>query len=162
MSITDVGTYLSDHLAGSTSAVQLLQHLKSINVEPTRAKFLIKLTSDVEADQKSQEAIMEHLHITASLSKQTASWVAEKTARLKLWLDQAPESDLFWFESFEALALGIEGKLELWRALLSSPIGTEIGVPQLEELKRRATSQRGRVEKFRLIEAKTALRRAGS
>lgn len=159
MSISDVSTYLSDHLAGSTAAVSLLTHLKAINGDPIRAKFLVRLLVDIEADQKALEGIMSRLRISPPLAKQTVSWLAEKTARLKLWFEQSPESSLFWFESFEAITLGIEGKLELWRALICSPIGTEIGLTELTELKRRATSQRGRIEKARLIEAKVALRR---
>jgi hypothetical protein len=162
MSMGDVATYLSDHLAGSTAAVSLLRHLKSVNKNPTRARFLVKLLTDIEADQKSLQDIMGRLHTTAPLTKQTVSWLAEKTAQLKLWFEQSPESSLFWFESFEVLALGIEGKLELWRALSSSSIGTEIGPAELTELKRRATSQRGRIEKVRLCEAKATLTRWGS
>ena len=161
MSIADIGTYMSDHLAGSTAAIELLQHLKSVNKDPDRGKFLIRLCLDIETNQKSLEEIMSQLHVSGSTSKRVVSWFCEKTARLKFWLDQSPESNLFWLETFEAISIGIEGQLALWNALIVSPIGSEIGPSKIEELKRRAVSQHASIEKFRLSEAKVALKRSG-
>jgi len=48
-------------------------------------------------------------------SKNLTAWIGEKLSRFKLGHDNS--SNLRTFETLEFLALGIQGKLALWRTL---------------------------------------------
>jgi O-acetylhomoserine/O-acetylserine sulfhydrylase-like pyridoxal-dependent enzyme len=78
--------------------------------------------------------------------------------RAKLLLDDRGEGQLRVFEGLETLALGIQGKLALWRALAA----VADRVPQLRgvdfaQLQQRAVQQHQRVEDQRLQSARAAL-----
>jgi glycine/D-amino acid oxidase-like deaminating enzyme len=63
-------------------------------------------------------------------------------------------------ESVEAVALGIDGKLALWRSLsAAAEINAELRGVDYGQLSQRAEEQRERAEKVRLSAAKTALAR---
>jgi hypothetical protein len=78
---------------------------------------------------------------------------------LKMRLDDSAHGPLRLLESLEAVELGINGKLTLWRALIAA---TEVspalrGVLDYQRLAQRATEQIERVEVHRLKAAKAAL-----
>jgi hypothetical protein len=91
--------------------------------------------------------------------KELASWIGEKVGRIKLGPDSG--SGLATFEALEFLALGIQGKLALWRALqIVAPSDPRLSGIDFEQLAMRAQSQHDKVEQRRLETARTALRPA--
>ena len=76
-------------------------------------------------------------------------WLLEKAARLKLGHTGSAHFELF--ESLELLALGIQGKASLWRALqVASRSDGRLREYDFESLIRRALDQYGIVEEQRL------------
>lgn len=125
--------YLKDHLAGSVAGRELA------------ARTMPDIALEIEEDQIILESLMGELGISPTRSKGFALWLAEKLSRPK-----QPEG-LF---ALEMLALGIQGKIALWRAL-EQVADTEphVGALDLDHLIQRAEHQFAEVERERLRKA---------
>jgi hypothetical protein len=146
---------LNDHLAGSNVAVELLDHLMSEN--PDLKPSLAALKKDIEDDREQLEGLMARLNIPESRIRKAGTWIAESVAEVKLDVDDDPHGPLRRLERLEALALGIDGKVALWRALEATlPNGALAGF-DFELLTRRGQEQRSRVEVLRLHAARAGL-----
>lgn len=146
-----LATYLNDHLAGSTAALELLEHLE--RTHPDLAPFLAALRRDIADDRRELEALMARVGAAPGAARRAAAWVAEKVARLKLSVDDPSGGGLRLLESLEAVAIGIHGKGALWRALRVVPAARG---PDYDRLVARADEQRERVEAARLDAARAA------
>ncbi len=156
MSKEHLANYLNDHLAGSVAALEILEHLES--EAPKLTPDLAELRTSIEADRQELKALMDRLGISESRIRKVGGWLAEKLTEFKLNVDDPSDGALRRFESLEALALGIEGKRALWWALnTAAESAAELRGPDYARLVKRAEEQRGRVEVFRLQEAKSAL-----
>jgi hypothetical protein len=153
-----LATYLNDHLSGSVAAVELLEHLEKAYAETEMARFFAALRSDIEADRQELKALMDRLDVSESRPRKATAWLAGKFTELKMRLDDGARGPLRLLESLEAIALGIQGKLALWRALSAA---AQIAPPLLksdyERLAQRAEEQHSRIEAHRIEAAKTAL-----
>lgn len=153
-----IATYLNDHLAGATAAVELLEHLETAHAEGPVGQAAAGLRAEIEADRQELRALMGRLEIDESRSRKASGWLGSKVTELKLRLDDRAGGDLHLFEALEALSLGIEGKHGLWRALAAAAQGSpSLQVADYERLALRAVEQRGRVEAMRLEAARKAL-----
>ena len=153
-----IATYLNDHLAGATGAVELLEHLKKEHADTEVGRLASGLLADVEADRQTLKSLMEGLQVAQSRTRKAAGWLGEKAAELKLRLDDLAGGSLRLFESLEALSLGIEGKRSLWRALAAAAEeAPHLRAADYEDLIRRAEDQRSRVETARMEAARRAL-----
>jgi hypothetical protein len=149
--------YLNDHLAGSVVAVELLMALERAHAEIEPA--LAALRAEIEQDQAELKALMDRLNIAESSVRKIGGWLTEKATRLKMRIDDRPGGALRLFEGLEALSLGIEGKLALWRALKAAADRfSALQCADYERLIKRAFEQRGRAEALRLDAAIAALR----
>jgi hypothetical protein len=148
---------MKDHFAGSVAALQLLDHLISTNSGNPSQQFFIELRHEVDEDQKALQEMLHDLDGNEGLMRNTAAFLGEKLSRVKLRLEDPTGSQLACLEKLEALALGIDGKRALWRAL--SAVASE--VPPLHDvdfdrLYQRAEDQRQRVETLRIEAARAA------
>ena len=151
-----LATYLNDHLAGSVLAVDLLERLEVADTDMTDS--LAALRNDIEADRRELQALMSRLGIVESRSRKVSGWLAEKLTQLKLRVDDRASGSLRLLESLEAVALGIDGKLALWRALkVAAEVASGLQGIDYERMTQRAEEQRQRVEVLRLEAAKAAL-----
>ena len=149
--------YINDHLTGSVVAVELLMALERTHahIEPA----LAALRADVEQDQAELKALMDRLNIAESRVRKIGGWLAEKATQLKIRIVDRSGGALRLLESLEALSLGIEGKLALWRALkAAADLSPELECSDYERLIKRASEQRSRAEALRLNAAIAALR----
>jgi hypothetical protein len=158
MSGKTLRTYLNDHLAGSVAALELLDHLADLHPDPDRKRFFTGLRAEVEEDQTVLQKLLEKVGGKESTVRKAAAWLSEKFAEAKLHLDDLGDGQLRALEAIEALGLGIQGKLALWRALGA----VADRVPQLQgvdfaRLEHRAIQQHERVETQRLQTARVAL-----
>jgi hypothetical protein len=151
--------YLNDHLAGSLAALELLDHLITLHSGADREPFT-QLRSEVEKDQRVLRQLLQELGEKESSMRKAAAWLTEKLGRAKLRFDDLGKGDLQLLEALEALALGIQGKLALWRALATiSDAILGLGTLDLDRLQRRAVEQFQQVEEWRLRAARAALTR---
>jgi hypothetical protein len=157
MRAAELATYLNDHLAGSVGALDLLDHLARESDGGEEVSLFRALHQEIAAEQAQLRELLRELGGEESGVRKAAGWVAEKVTRLKLRWDDPGDDGLRRCEALEALALGITGKLSLWRALAA--VGD--GIPALQGLdlallQRRSEDQYAAVERRRLAAAREA------
>lgn len=155
MSKEHLSTYLNDHLAGATMALEILDQL-SIEA-PDLKPLLTETKTDIEADREQLIGLMKRLDIPQSRVRRAGAWFAEQVAEAKFQMDDQSGGLLDRLERLEALVLGIEGKLRLWRALEASAGNDQLGGLDYTQLANRAMEQRDRIETLRVQTARSAL-----
>jgi hypothetical protein len=143
--------YLNDHLAGSVAALELVDRLIETYKGNPLEQFFKDLRSEIDADQRELQDLIEKLGEKESPIRKAALWMAEKFSRAKIRLSGSEEDRLGLFHALEGLVLGITGKRGLWTALAAAADT----VPQLRKLdyallEKRAAEQCGRVDAKRL------------
>jgi hypothetical protein len=149
--------YLNDHLAGSTAGLELARRAAGAHGEGELGALLTRLAGEIASDRQALRDIMASLEVGEDRAKVAAAWLGEKVGRLKLnghLLDRSPLSPLV---ELEGLALGITGKLVLWRALVAVADAHGLDAARLRELTARAERQQGEVEEQRIAVARRAL-----
>lgn len=158
MAHTTLDVYLNDHLAGSTMGRDLARQLESQNEDTPLGERMGSIVAAIEADRETLEDLMERLGTTANPLKQGATWITEKIARLKLSGATMGDREFGTFLALETLSLGVEGKHALWQSLTT--IADDVPALRemdLQELIRRAETQRVSLERERLALAPKAL-----
>ena len=149
MSREALATYLNDHLAGSVGAVELVERTIEQNEGNELARILAEVVSQIREEQQMLRDLLGRIDAGEDRLKKAGAWLAEKAGRLKLG-DTGSES-LARMEALEALAIGIQGKLALWRALRRvEDRYPEIAALDLPHLERRGQAQFERVDACRL------------
>jgi hypothetical protein len=158
MDLKPASSYLNDHLAGSSGALELLEHLESLHKDGPLAALAAQLRAEIGEEREKLEVLVKHLGITQSAPRKVAGWLAEKAAQVKLKLDDLADESLRTLEILEALSLGIEGKRLLSRSLAAGAASTPaLRTFDFDWLARRSESQRERVETHRLAAARQLL-----
>ncbi len=149
--------YLNDHLAAAAGALELARRARRNNRGTPLGEYLGRLVDEVAMDKAALEQVMELLQVRRSRLKQAAAWALEKVGRLKLNGHLLRYSELSRLEELEALALGVDGKVGLWRALrqVTAQQPGLRGV-DLDDLIRRGEEQREELESWRLLAAAAA------
>lgn len=148
-------TYLNDHLAGSASAVALLEESRSRHADDALGPFFARLLEEVEQDRDVLRDVLARVGGTENMAKRVAGWLSEKASQAKL--RYATTAELGLLESLDGLALGVEGKRALWSAL-DAALGADPRLDRIDfvELKRRAKRQHAEIEAHRLEAARQA------
>lgn len=150
--------YLTDHLAGSVAALELLDHLIKLHRESDRERFYRELHTEIDQDQKVLQSLLEQVGGRESPVRRAAAWLTEKVGQAKLAFDDPGDNQLRVLEGLETLGLGIQGKLLLWRALASVSDSTPaLRAIDLTRLEGKARGQFERVDTERLRIARGAL-----
>jgi hypothetical protein len=148
---------LNDHLAGGNAALelleQLIEHLRGTEAEAE----LRQIQTEITEDKSVLLDVLRRSGGKESRVRSAAALVAQKIGQVKVAWDDPGDGDFSNFEALEALALGIQGKAALWRALAE----VKRGMPGLDRdyqaLERRAHDQFQRVDRLRLSLARKAL-----
>lgn len=149
--------YLNDHLAGSVGGIELAKRCQSNNEGSPLGDFLADFLSKVRDSQNDLEQLMDSLGAPKDPVKQAAVWVAEKLGRLKLNGQLTGYSDLSRVLELEGLCLGVEGQLELWRALRHvSKTDDRLAILDYDSMIDRAEGLREGLEQHRLEAAARA------
>jgi len=150
-SMEHLSSYLNDHLAGSVSALELLDRLIDTYQERPLGRFFEELRTEIEADQGTLKKLIATLGEKESAVRKAGAWIAEKISRAKIPLSETRDGEMGLFLALEGLALGIQGKRSLWSALAAA---SEMTPPlrglDYETLKKRALEQHDQVEAKRL------------
>jgi hypothetical protein len=109
--------YLNDHLAGAMLGSDLAEQLRTENEGTSLGEVISRLAPTIETDRQTLIDLMEQLGTARNPVKQATTWLAEKTGRLKFSGVTSGEPEVGTFMAIETLALGVEGKASLWRAL---------------------------------------------
>jgi len=146
----NLGTYLNDHVAGSVLALELLDHLIDLP-EALDRKLLTQLRAEIQEDQDVLRQLLRSVGAKESTARKAAAWLTEKLGRAKLRIDESGSGELRMLEGLETLALGIQGKLALWRSLAAlADAVPPLNTLDLARLQSRALEQFERVDRLRL------------
>jgi hypothetical protein len=150
--------YLNDHLAGATAGANLARRAAGSNEGTDYGPVLEAIADEIEEDRAALLHVMQRLAVGQDHLKTALAWGAERAGRLKLNGQLLGYSPLSRLEEIEALALGVEGKLALWRAL-NATHGSDPRLAEVDfaELIDRARAQRRRLERLRVRAADEAL-----
>jgi hypothetical protein len=149
--------YLNDHLAGSTGALALVRRARRANRGTPFEAPLARLATEIQEDRAALLDAMRRLGVASDPVKEWAGWLAEKAGRLKLNGRLAGYSPLTRVLELEVLALGVEGKGALWRALRDvAGDDPRLDGVDLDGLLRRAEAQRRLLERQRMKAAEIA------
>ena len=121
-----------------------------IGERQTRAVAIGPALGEIEADRKTLEEVMERLGVSRSPVKPAGAWLLEKVARLKPNGHLRSYSPLSRVLELEGLAMGIGGKLDLWRTLGALDLDERAGV-EFDDLAARAKEQRSAIKDLHQI-----------
>src|SRR5262245_66612099 len=99
MSKEHLAIYLNDHLAGSLTAVEILEHLEAeaSDLMPD----LGALKSEIAADRDQLKALMQRLGVSESRVRKVTSWIGEEVTAAKVEADDDTQVDLRALESVD-------------------------------------------------------------
>ncbi|HEY4648224.1 MAG TPA: hypothetical protein VIG95_03920, partial [Gemmatimonadales bacterium] len=121
-------------------------------------KLLTELRSEIREDQEVLRQLLRSVGAKESTVRKAAAWLTEKLGRAKLLLDESESGELRVLEGLEALALGIQGKLALWRSLATVADAVPLfKTLDLDRLQARGLEQFERVDRLRLQAARSTL-----
>jgi hypothetical protein len=151
-----LATYLHDHLAGADFAIDLLGQMKDRHPDQPLGQFAAHLLGEVTQDRDTLQNLAEKVGSGTNTLKEFTAWVGEKASRVKL--GAGVKGEFGTFEALEFLALGVQGKLSLWHALVVvAALDARLNGLDLEQLIARAEAQYAQVEEQRLASAAIAL-----
>ena len=134
-----------------------MDRLRRLSSGTDREQLLLLLRQEIEQDQQIVKLLLRSVGGKESKVRKAAAWLTEKVGEAKLQLDDSDNGQFQLLEALEALGLGIQGKLGLWRALSATASQEpEIGKLDLARLEQRARDQFDRVEAQRLLAARAA------
>jgi hypothetical protein len=153
-----LGTYLNDHLAGSTVGLELAKRARGSNKDNDYGAVLARIVTEIDEDRETLQRLMGAFEINRDRPKVAVAWIAEKLGRLKPNGRLTSYSPLSRLVELEMLALGLAGKVSLWEALGEvADQDTRLDAAELKRLAERAERQRAEVWKLRQRAAREAL-----
>lgn len=158
MAHSAMDVYLNDHLGGATLGCDLAGQIREHAQGTPLADVMGALEDQIEEDRNTLVDLMERMGVTRSPVKQAAGWLAEKASRVKFSGLSSGDPDHGIFMALESLALGVQGKGSLWRALRVVRAGhSALTGVDLDALVARADEQQATLERERLVAATRAL-----
>jgi hypothetical protein len=150
-----LGTYLNGHVAGANAGVATVERLAGrIRTEPA-AGTVAQLVADITSDREQLQAIIDRLGVSGHPIKKVVGRIAGAVPRLAVAEVLTGSEHLTVLLEAETLAMGVDGKLALWEALMAvAPAHPQLGEFDLAGLAVRAREQRERVEEIRLAAAR--------
>jgi hypothetical protein len=150
--------YLNDHLAGAMVGSNLAEQIRSHNQGTPLGELMGSLAPQIEEDRQTLIGLMRRIDSSKNPVKQAGAWITERASRVKFWGLTSGEPELGTFMAVESLALGVWGKLSLWRALAQvADQHPAIASVDLDELIARAQNQYDLLERERLAAGRRAL-----
>ncbi len=145
----ELESYLNEHLAGSVSALELLEHWAHLHKGKPLGLFFSDMHTEIQADQTKLQNMMQSLGIEESNVRKAGAWVVEKAGRARLMIAGDKPGTLGLMLTLEGLIMGVTGKRLLWRALSAARLSQLDGY-DFRELEHRAEQQIERIEAERI------------
>src|SRR5436190_15715012 len=147
--VKELESYLNDHLAGSVSALELLDQWAQLHKGKSLGLFFSELHAEIRADQSTLRDVMRSFGIEESNVRKAGAWVAEKLGRARLMIAGDEPGSLGLVLTLEGLIMGVTGKKLMWGALAAAKL-PRLSTYNFEQLQRRAEEQVERIEAERI------------
>jgi hypothetical protein len=151
----DLDSYLNDHLAGSVSALEVIDHWVEVCKGERLGSFFVEIEKQIKADQETLRDVMRTLRVEESKVRKLGAWAAEKVGRARLIVAGDEPGGLGLVLTLEGLIMGVTGKKMIWRALAAAKL-PRLDSYDFEHLQRRAEQQIERIEAERISAARQA------
>jgi hypothetical protein len=145
----DLDSYLNDHLAGSISALEVIDHWAEAHKGEPLGSFFAQTEREIKADQETLRGIMRTLGVKESKVRKAGAWAAEKVGRARLIVAGDEPGSLGLVLTLEGLIMGVTGKKLLWVALAAANLPRLDGY-NFEQLQRDAEQQVERIKAERM------------
>lgn len=145
----DLASYLNDHLAGSVSALEVIDHFAEVHKGERLGAFFVEIEKEIKADQDALRDVMRTLRIPESKVRKAGAWAAEKVGRARLIMAGDESDSLGLVLALEGLIMGVTGKKLMWRSLAATKL-PRLESYNFEQLQRRAEQQVQRIEAERI------------
>ncbi|PXY29941.1 hypothetical protein [Prauserella endophytica] len=143
--------YLNDQLALGLAWRELARRAEGSNAGGELGAALSRVAQGIAEDVDTFRAIMNRLGVRPNPVKQGFALVAERLGRLKPNGRLRSYSPLSRFVELEFLAMGIDGKKQLWTTLRDlAGLGSRLPDVDFDALIDRAARQRAELEPFRV------------
>ena len=150
--------YLNDHLAGSMMGTDLAEQIAEMAEGTPLGAVMTSLSAEIEQDRQVLSDLMDALGTSKNPIKQATGWLAEKASRPKFSGLTSGDPKLGTFMALEALMIGVEGKMSLWKVLKEVPDSYEpLKSMDLDNLIEKAEAQRDALERERISAGRRAL-----
>jgi hypothetical protein len=157
-----IDLYLNDHLAGAMLGGDLAEQIRQRHEGTPLGDLMAPIAAEIQEDRQILADLMERMHTPKNPLKQAAGWVAEKASRVKFSGAMSGEADYSAFMALETLALGVQGKAGMWRALKQVQSQyPPLASTDLDNLLERANAQYSTLERERLAAGAGALGNGG-
>ena len=151
----DLDSYLNDHLAGSISAMELIDHWAEIHKGEPLGSFFVEIQREIKADQDTLRKVMRNLGVDESKVRKAGAWAAEKVGRARLIIAGDEPDSLGLVLTLEGLIMGVTGKKLMWSSLAAAKL-PRLKSYNLEQLQRSAEQQLERIEAERISAVRQA------
>ncbi|WP_433271610.1 hypothetical protein ACQPZF_12910 [Actinosynnema sp. CS-041913] len=146
-----LGIYLKDQLAMGVLWRELARRSQRNNRGSELGEALGRVAAGIAEDVETFRTIMRRLGVRTNPVKTGLAAVAERVGRLKPNGRLTGYSPLSRFVELEILAMGIDGKKQLWTTLRDlADLGTRLPGTDFDRLIERAEQQRAALEPFRV------------
>lgn len=153
-----LGVYLRDQLTLGVLWRELSRRAQRNNRGTELGVALARVSTAIAEDVQTFRTIMRRLGIRPNPVKTGLAIGAERLARLKFNGRLTGYSPLSRFEELEFLAMGIDGKQQLWTTLRDlAGLGARLPDIDFDHLIQRAEHQRAELEPFRVRAGTEAL-----
>ena len=158
MADTAIDVYLNDHLGGATLGTDLAEQIRDRHAGSPLGELMASIAIEIERDRETLLDLMKRMGTSPNPVKQATGWLAEKASRVKFAGILSGEPEHGAFMALETLALGVEGKRRMWRALKEvAGEHPSLAATNLDELLNRAEAQSTILERERLAAGRRAL-----
>ena len=151
----ELDSYLNDHLAGSISALEVIDHWAEAHKGEPIGSFFVQTEKEIKADQQTLRDIMRTLRVKESNVRKAGAWAAEKVGRARLIIAGDEPGSLGLVLTLEGLIMGITGKKLMWVSLAATML-PPLNTYNFERLQRRAEQQIERIEAERISAVRQA------
>jgi hypothetical protein len=151
----ELDSYLNDHLAGSISALEVIDHWAEAHKGEPIGSFFVQTEKEIKADQQTLRDIMRTLRVKESNVRKAGAWAAEKVGRARLIIAGDEPGSLGLVLTLEGLIMGITGKKLMWVSLAATKL-PPLNTYNFERLQRRAEQQIERIEAERISAVRQA------
>ena len=113
-----LAAYLHDHLGGAEVAIQVVERLRWTSTSADERLLFDWLYREFEQDRETVRSLVTMLGAIPTSAKQLAGHASGSILK---FLAGGGRGELALFRTLEALAIGVQGKRCMWRALQSLP-----------------------------------------
>jgi hypothetical protein len=140
--------YLRDHLGGADAAIHVVRRLAATHEGTADGRLFRQLSEEFEQDRATVRALLAQLGVSARSPKRGA---ARASATLLRFTAGGTPGQLSLLRTLEALAIGIQGKRCMWRALQTLDTARSTAQFNSMELEAKALRQWDAVEGRRRV-----------